>query len=214
MRKLFYYCQRIWRGRSITRIMMNDALADLAISGRVIDVGGARRPDYYNYFKKNGEVTIESIDGMTHDINFESDQLPFAVATADTVVLCNVLEHIYHHQHLLLETNRILKPGGQFIGFVPFFIQYHPDPHDYFRYTKEALARMMTEASFDEVVVRPVGLGPLMANFNSIMLYLPVFFRVVLFPWYWLLSIVLVKMRPELVDKFPLGLVFIGKKKI
>ena len=68
---------------------------------------------------------------------------------------------------------RILKEGGALIGFTPFLIRYHPDPHDFFRYTDEALKNILTEAGFKNVEVIPVGEGPFLSAVNLFVLSIP-----------------------------------------
>jgi SAM-dependent methyltransferase len=152
------------------------------------------------------------IDGSSQKIDFETDKLPYADASIDTVILNNVLEHIYNHNHLVKEINRILKKDGTFVGFVPFIIQYHPDPHDYFRYTKEALERIFSDARFTNIRIQAVGMGPIMANFNSIMLYMPRITRCLLFPFYLLVAQSTVALSPVLLERYPLGFTFIMNK--
>ena len=210
-----YFLKRIWRGQTLARILMDKAFSHYTLRGTVVDVGGGRRPDYFNYFKKDeslGAVSIKPIDGSISNINFEKDALPFPDGTADTVICANVLEHIYHHDFLTSEMCRILKPGGQLYGFVPFLVNYHPDPHDYFRYTKESLPLILSEAGFGDISVAGVGGGPFFVNFNNIILSMPRLCRVILFPFYALLDKVFLKLRPAAAARYPLGYIFSAKK--
>ena len=203
----------LWRGETLTRIFMNHALARETLRGRVIDIGGGRGPTYFRYFKKaDHSCTIVPVDYSLSGIDFEKDELPFADAAADTVICCNVLEHIYHHQFLLGEMARILKPGSQLIGFVPFWVGYHPDPHDYFRYTNEALAHMCIDAGLTVQHITAVGGGPFLANFNTIVLSVPRVLRPVLYLPYAALDMLFVKIRPASRARNPLGYVFVASK--
>jgi hypothetical protein len=48
--KMFlYYISKIIKGQSIARIMMNNDLRNYSISGKTLDIGGGRRPDYFKY---------------------------------------------------------------------------------------------------------------------------------------------------------------------
>jgi SAM-dependent methyltransferase len=49
----------------------------------------------------------------------ESDIRNRASASADTIVLVNVLEHIEHDEDALRELLRVLRPGGKLLIFVP-----------------------------------------------------------------------------------------------
>lgn len=195
-------------GQSLARIYMNRALEAETIRGRVVDVGGARDPDYFAFLQQEAVTSIEPLDGKISGINFEMDPLPYVAGTVDTVLLCNVLEHVYNHHFLLREVRRVLGPTGHLVGFVPFWVGYHPDPHDYFRYTNEALTRMLGDAGFADATVRPLVAGPILANFNTIVLSLPRLARPVAYLWYALWDRAFVMVRPESARRNPLGYVF------
>jgi SAM-dependent methyltransferase len=71
----------------------------------------------------------------------------------------NVLEHIFNAQQLLRESARILTSGGKIVIAVPYLFPYHPSPNDYFRFSKTALERMLSEAGFVDIAIRPLGSG-------------------------------------------------------
>jgi SAM-dependent methyltransferase len=202
----------IYKGKSIARIMLNESFIGVKLSGDVLDVGGARNPDYFKYFDVSDMSSSQIIDGKTHKIDFEKDLLPFDPESFDTVICANVLEHIYNHKLLVGSIFDVIKKGGSLVGFVPFLIQYHPDPHDYFRYTKEALKKIFIDSGFTDVTIVIVGKGPAMVNFNNIMFMLPRILRVVAFGFYYVLSLLTTHLKPELKDRYPLGFTFICKK--
>ena len=112
--------RKLYAGQTLCRILMNTALAHETIRGRVVDIGGGRSPDYFSYLKTEDGAAIEVSDLSVSPLDFEKDALPYASGSVDTALMCNVLEHIYHHTHLLSEARRILNPKGELIGFVPF----------------------------------------------------------------------------------------------
>lgn len=189
---------------------MNVAFADYTLFGKVTDIGGGHRPDYFEYFQKDETVQIEALDGSMTGIDFEIDTLPFADGSVHTAILANVLEHVYNHQFLLGEVQRILAPEGTLIGFVPFWVGYHPDPHDYFRYTDEALVRILTEAGFMHTTIRPLLVGPLLANFNTIVLSFPRALRPGIYLWYAFWNSLFLRLRPASSKRNPLGYLFIS----
>lgn len=206
------YLKYIAKGQSLTRIMMNHAFSCFTLTGKVVDVGGGRNPDYFDYFKKNNVSFIESVDGSSSGIDFEKDKLPYDDNSINTVICANVLEHIFNHNHLVSEMYRILNKGGCLVGFVPFLINYHPDPKDYFRYTKEALDKIFRKAQFGEIVIVAIGGSQLYVNFNNIMLSLLIFFRIVIWPFCYYLNLFYEMIKPKVKERFPLGYVFYVKK--
>lgn len=187
---------------------MNRALANETLRGRVVDIGGGRSPDYFSYLQAEGGVEIEASDLSLSPIDFEKDTLPYESSSVDTVIMCNILEHIYNYPHLLRETRRIMRPGSRLIGFVPFWVGYHPDPHDYFRYTDEALLKIFTEAGFENITITRIGRGPFAANFNTIVLSMPHLLRPILYIPYMLLDRLFLFLRPASGTRFPLGYLF------
>lgn len=202
----------MWQGQTMMRILMDEGFRDYTIYGKVADIGGGRNPDYFNYFKKDSVISITPVDGSITPIDFEKDKLPFSDNALDTVVCANVLEHVYNHSFLVGEMRRILKPKGTLVGFVPFFIQYHPDPKDYFRYTHEALARILGDIGFKEVAVKAISKGPFTAAFNSMMLSFPKPLRLIGAYGALLLDEVTFRIQPNVKGRYPLGYIFLGKK--
>ena len=205
---IFHMCRCLLKGQSIARVLLNRAFVEETLRGRVIDVGWGRNPDYVEYFKKEEGMRIEAIDGQISGINFEHNPLLVGKGEADTAILANVLEHVFNYQFLLGEIHRVLRPGGQLVGFVPFWVGYHPDPNDYFRYTKEALLRILTDARFSDVHITPLRTSPVLSNLNSIILSLPRGLRPVCYLACLPLEIAYLRARPESVARQPLWFIF------
>ncbi|MEJ0053559.1 MAG: methyltransferase domain-containing protein [bacterium] len=205
---MIFTLKKLYAGQSLLRIRMNQGFEGRPLTGAVVDVGGGHKPDYFEYFDISGVTGVTPVDGSMSGIDFERDALPFPDASVDTVLCANVLEHVYNYRFLIQEMRRILKPGGTLIGFVPFLIQYHPDPHDYFRYTKEALARMFGEAEFASLEIRSIGGGPFTSNFNALVLSVPCFLRPPLYLPYALLDALFLRLRPGIRERYPLGFIF------
>lgn len=201
------------QGQSVARTAMNQSLMTFYLQGKVLDIGGARNPDYFSYFQRSDDTAVDIVDGALSSVDFEKDALPYEDGSYDTVLLCNVLEHIFNHRHLLNEAYRVTKKEGRFIGFVPFLIYVHPDPHDYFRYTEETLHRLLTETGFTDVVVTPVGKGPFLVGCNAVIQSLPKIFRPFWFVWNYALDVVFGWLSHSSTrERFPLGYTFSAKK--
>lgn len=82
--------------------------------------------------------------------------IPLKDASANIVMLSNVLEHVPEPNTLLQECHRILKPGGMLLATVPFMIQVHQRPYDFYRYTDINLRYLLTKHHFKDAAITPV----------------------------------------------------------
>jgi len=202
----------LWRGKSLVRSLMNEELKKYMIYGTVLDVGGGVNPSYYAFLQQKESTHIQNVDGRHQAIDFEKDRLPAQDNSMDCVLLFNVLEHIYNHNFLVSELSRVVKRGGVVLGFVPFLVNYHPNPHDYFRYTEEALQKIFAAAGFFEITIQPVGLGPCAVGFNTFSTLLPRVVMSALWPGCYVFDALLLRLKPRLHQRYPLGYLFVLRK--
>lgn len=189
------------------RAYMNTRLASVRFVGRILDVGGGRDTRYLSFHPD--VIRVETLDAKAgHSINFEADPLPMDDGSYDTVLLFNVLEHVFNFAHLLSEARRVLARGGTMHGVVPFMVRYHPDPHDYFRYTEETLRRILGDAGFSDVQVESFGGGPFVAAAHQFLQYFPRILRVPVFMCFFIIDGVFVRLRPHSRSFYPLGYYF------
>jgi SAM-dependent methyltransferase len=218
MRNIQEVVKSIWCGKSLLRTLMNERCREVSLEDKIVlDLGsGSQVGTYHDFFstkaKKIFTVDMKSGDGEHSIINFEKDALPYADKSFDVVLVFNVFEHIFNYKFLVQETERVLKEDGYMIGFVPFFIQYHPDPCDYFRYTSEALEKIFLNAGYREIQIETIGGGPFLINYNNIVLSIPKVFKVLLLPVYLFLDYLFLKIRPKARKRFPLGYFFVARK--
>ncbi len=195
---------------------MNQGLVGYSVKGQVIDIGGGVNPSYFKFIHKDPETTITTLDlnpdSVGVKIDLETDPLPYPAGRVDGVLMFNILEHIFNHSFVVREAYRVLRPGGELLGFVPFLINYHPDPSDYFRYTNEALVKIFKLAGFSKIEIKTVGRGPFAVNYNNLMFFFPRFIRVILLPIYWCLDWLFILVRPKVRERYPLGYIFWLKK--
>lgn len=88
-----------------------------------------------------------------------NQQVPIETASFDTIFTSSVLEHIWKHDVFLDEIARTLRPDGKLILVVPFLYWLHEEPHDYFRWTKYALAKACEERGLEVRWLEPYGGG-------------------------------------------------------
>lgn len=130
-RQIILYAQKYIRGKTL------DLGAGLAKYRQIIQ---SKATEYITFDKKPGK----NIDVVGDALN-----LPFSNHTFDTLISTQVLEHIEKPWIMVKEIYRVLKPGGICILTAPFLTPYHPDPNDFFRYTKEGLESLFKNEGFE-----------------------------------------------------------------
>jgi SAM-dependent methyltransferase len=134
--------------------------------GRLLDLGAGTVPLYEAYKDCVESVTCVDWPQSAHhgehidvcaDLN---GVLPLEPAGYDTVLLTDVLEHVYRPALLLGEIARVLAPGGKLLLGVPFFYWVHEAPHDYCRYTEFMLRRLCEDCGLSVQLLRPTGGSP------------------------------------------------------
>ena len=139
--------------KSITRLTLDREL-DKQFSrlkpGLVLDIGSKLSP-YRSKIASTKYLRLDidpdsnpDICSDIHNINWESDYF-------DTVILTETLEHLYDPGKAMREIYRVMKPGGVCIASTRFVYPYHPDPHDYFRFTWDSLQFVFGQFSVVEV---------------------------------------------------------------
>ncbi|MBI3978495.1 MAG: methyltransferase domain-containing protein [Chloroflexi bacterium] len=84
-----------------------------------------------------------------------ADQLPFADRSFDTVVMCEVIEHVEDPTRVLAEVTRVLAANGILLLSTPCRLAEQPDPTHYQEFFPDELRRLL-ERYFREVQVQPV----------------------------------------------------------
>jgi len=196
-------------GKDLYRTLMNIECRNFVLEGEVLDLGsGVGRASYHRFFE-NKDAHIISLDGQHNNIDFENDSLPYEKEIFDSVLVFNLLEHVYHYNFLLSEIRRVLTPGGRVIGTIPFLVGYHADPRDFFRYTSDALRNIFHEAGFKNVEIVILGRGPLSVGYSQIEFLIPRIIKIILLPAVLLLDRFALLFAPKINrEKFALGLFF------
>lgn len=166
---------------SILRRHEEAAISALApkLTGKVIDLGGDTRAAYRDLLSAVDSVTTVNLDPASKPDIFANLEEPLSVDSGsfDGALLINVLEHIYEAKQLLSETARVVRSGGWAVVVVPFLFPVHPSPKDFWRFTDASLNRMLTEAGFEEIEIKPLGTGVISARLVLIERLLPIWIQ-------------------------------------
>jgi SAM-dependent methyltransferase len=151
------------------------ALSRIKLEGDILDLGGDARSSYSLQIAKGAHLTTVNISKEAGaDIIADLEKpLPILAASYDAVLLMNVLEHVFEYRALLGECARVLRPGGKIVVIVPYMFPYHASPHDFHRYSKEALERALTSAGFQGIAVEALGSGVFSARWLMLERLLP-----------------------------------------
>ena len=132
---------------------------------RVLDVGAgsvveknrragqhALADKYEQLVKQRGYFGLDVEPGANVMFVADAHVLPIADASLDGVIMVSVLEHLYDPIRAVNEIARVLKPGGVYFSYAPFYHPYHASPHDYFRFTREGYRYLLRDFTRVEIV--------------------------------------------------------------
>lgn len=132
-------------------------------SGSLLDLGCGKAPLFGVYRKYVSAITCvdwgESLHGNPYTDIFAdlNGDLPFPDASFDTILLSDVIAHVYYPHRLWGEMSRVLRPGGHILLNTPFYYCLNETPHDYFRLTEFSLRRMAVDSGLNVVIIESLG---------------------------------------------------------
>jgi len=133
--------------------------------GVVMDVG-AKHARYRSQVPATEYLTLDLRSDVGADIVGDLHDVPRESESLDTVIATEVLEHCHDPARVVSEIRRVLRPGGVCVLSTRFIHPYHPDPHDYFRFSRDGLEYLFRDFSM-------VDLTPLGNRLQSAWLMLP-----------------------------------------
>lgn len=145
-------------------------------NNKILDVGGGlmnRRSE----LEKLGEcITLDIKKYPWVDVVGDAEDLPLEEKSFDIVAAFMILEHLKNPGKALGEFYRVLKPKGLVLLTTVQYWHTHAHPNDYYRFTKEGLKYLFSEADFEIKKIWSMG-GPFLVVFHAIELNLPPWFR-------------------------------------
>lgn len=156
------------KGKSILRCLEYERLAQLGLTGRVLDFGGGGKSNYsdeimswgdpdqgYTYESANIDPKIEP----TYLIS-QGGKVPVEADRYDAVISMNTFEHVDDLPGVFAEISRVLKPAGRLMFIVPFIFRVHGHPDDYLRGTPSFWDKFLKAHNFEEIEIEAMNWGP------------------------------------------------------
>jgi SAM-dependent methyltransferase len=126
--------------------------AGSSITGRTLDVGCGTKP-YEKLFNSSEYIGLEYDTGIDSekkkaDYYYDGKTFPFGNEEFESVVINQVLEHVFTPDELLQEIRRVLKIKGTLLLTVPFVWDEHEQPYDYARYSSFGIKFLIEKNGF------------------------------------------------------------------
>jgi len=119
--------------------------------GIVLDIGSKFAP-YKNQIPHTKYITLDINPRVKPDILSDVHKINWKSNYFDTIIATEILEHCYSPEKVVNEIYRLLKQEGISILSTRFIYPYHPDPKDYYRFTKDALEYLFRNFSKVEFI--------------------------------------------------------------
>ena len=210
------------RGKAVDRTLTNLFWRGrVTLSGHILDIGGGSQGSHYRFLtiEKGAERTVADIaprTGTDFVLDITTEHVPLPDGSQDFVLMFNILEHLSGHERVLTEVFRLLRRGGKLIGTIPFLVNVHPDPHDYVRFTSEALSALFEQSGFSVEVIEPIGRGPFLAAYEQLDMLIWKPLNLLLLPVVWCLDSLVSTLKPtrDFQAQFPLAYNFVVEKRV
>jgi len=139
----------------------NIKLISHEISGKILDIGCGRKPykelfNYTSYIGLDMKLTGHQHNNSQIDVFYNGQELPFHNNSFDSIIMTEVLEHIFNPEEILAEMNRVLKQEGKLLLTIPFLWIEHEEPYDYARYTPYALEYLLKRNGFSVIYQKKI----------------------------------------------------------
>ena len=120
-------------------------------SERVLEIGEGKNSLYRKKVKATIYQTLDIQKEIEPDICGSIYEIPMRDELYDIVIATEVLEHCYAPQKAVDEIYRILKQNGMCIVSTRFMYKIHGSPHDYYRFTDQALYHLFQKFRTKEI---------------------------------------------------------------
>jgi SAM-dependent methyltransferase len=119
------------------------------LPGPVLEVGSYQvagqeaLADLRPLFGRRRYVGLDQRPGPGVDVVADVEDLPYPDGSFGTVIALSTFEHVPRFWRAFDEAHRVLRPDGALLFASPFYFHLHDHPHDYWRFSPEALELML-----------------------------------------------------------------------
>lgn len=128
---------------------------------RILDLGGRDRSDagYTAGLERHETTVLDLCPGAGVDVVGDAHRLSehFPTEHFDAITSTATFEHLFMPWKVVLEMNKVLKPGGLVFVLTHQSIGMHDEPNDFWRYTQHGWAALFNEATGFEIVRAVMG---------------------------------------------------------
>lgn len=216
-KKFTFIHKLIFKNYSILRILQILEALKLNLDEEVLDLGSKPSSNnvsnFINVKKKIIYADKNSQDKSDLNIDLENVNSDYNLRFK-YVLLFNVLEHVFKFKNCVKNCYFFLKKDGFLYGTVPFFFRIHGSPNDYFRYTDQAIYKILKDTGFNEIEIKILGGGIFLCFYNSIFMItrrIP-FFNNIMYIICILLDFIISIFSKNVKKIYPIGYFFVAKK--
>tara|TARA_B100000131_G_scaffold158578_1_gene153746 strand:- start:73 stop:744 length:672 start_codon:yes stop_codon:yes gene_type:complete len=222
IKEYIYIMKNTFKKKSLNRILQEIQTKNEIAYGKVVEFGGSKNSskNFTNFInlKENDQIIYSDKFPKQDSIRKEDleKNLSFETNSIDSILIFNVLEHVFDVNNAFSEINRCLKNNGKIIGSTPFIHRIHGAPNDYNRYTKQFLEKVLENNNYKNIKVKNLGFGPFTSCYSIVFDYfkfIPFLNNLVLslcFVFDFFINLIV---KTDLKDIYPIAIFFSGEKK-
>lgn len=223
IRNYFYIMKSTFKKKSLNRILQEIYIQKKIAIGEIIEFGAEKgsSKNFINFIQQKGLLNITFADKFPKNNQTRKEDLEKNLTLSnnsfDTVIIFNVLEHVFDVKNAFIEINKCLKDNsGKIIGSTPFIHRVHGAPNDYNRYTKQFIEKILEQTNFKNIKVENLGYGPFTAAYTILFDYLkliPFLNNFILTICLIIDKIISIFVKTKTNDIYPVTICFSGEKK-
>jgi SAM-dependent methyltransferase len=136
---------------TLLRGMVRAAAETFDFPGPILEIGSYQVErqeavaDLRSLFPGREYLGIDVRPGPGVDLVADVERLPQSDASVGAVLALETFEHVPHFWRGFDEVRRVLRPDGVFLTASPFYFHIHNHPHDYWRFTPDALKLLLAD---------------------------------------------------------------------